>query len=52
MARVFGATDIRYLRDVLKSKHLGRRQGGYVTKLDEAFAGSPARNTAFAATRP
>ncbi len=38
MARVFGATEIKYLRDVFRSKHLGWRQGGYVTKLDEAFA--------------
>jgi len=38
MARVFGSTDIQYLQDVLDSKHLGWRQGGYVTRLDEAFA--------------
>ncbi len=38
MARIFGKQEIDYLRDVLKSKHLGWRQGGYVTKLDEAFA--------------
>ncbi len=38
MARVFGETDVRYLKEVLKSKHLGWRQGGFVTRLDEAFA--------------
>ena len=38
MARVFGSADIRNLREVLKSKHLGWRQGGMVTRLDEAFA--------------
>ncbi len=38
MARVFGETDLRYLKQALRSKHLGWRQGGFVTKLDEAFA--------------
>ncbi|HJN15715.1 MAG TPA: DegT/DnrJ/EryC1/StrS family aminotransferase, partial [Armatimonadota bacterium] len=38
MARVFGSTDVEYLQDVLDSKQLGWRQGGYVTRLDEAFA--------------
>ena len=38
MARVFGKTDRQYLSNVLKSKRLGWQQGGYVTKLDEAFA--------------
>lgn len=38
MARVFGQTDIRNLRAVLKSKVLGWYQDGFVTKLDEAFA--------------
>jgi len=38
MARVFGDTDIRNLKRVLASKQLGWRQGGMVTKLDEAFA--------------
>jgi len=38
MARVFGATDLKYLREVLKSKRLGWRQGGMVTRLDAAFA--------------
>lgn len=38
MARVFGDTDVRYLKQVLKSKHLGWREGGFVTRLDEAFA--------------
>lgn len=38
MARIFGKQELDYIRDVLKSKHLGWRQGGYVTKLDEAFA--------------
>ncbi len=38
MARVFGETDVRYLKRVLKSKHLGWRDGGMVTKLDAAFA--------------
>ncbi len=38
MARVFGRTDRQYLSDVLKGKHLGWCEGGYVTKLDEAFA--------------
>ena len=38
MARVFGAKELHNLREVLKSKHLGWRQGGMVTKLDEAFA--------------
>ena len=39
MARVFGQQELKYLKDVFKSKHLGWRQGGYVTKLDRAFAG-------------
>ena len=38
MARIFGDTDVRYLRQVLRSRHLGWRQGGFVTRLDEAFA--------------
>ena len=38
MARVFGRTDRQNLSEVLKSKSLGWRQGGFVTKLDEAFA--------------
>ena len=38
MARVFGGSDLRNLREVLKSKWLGWRQGGMVTRLDEAFA--------------
>jgi perosamine synthetase len=38
MARVFGDTDVRYLKQVLQSKHLGWRDGGMVTKLDKAFA--------------
>jgi dTDP-4-amino-4,6-dideoxygalactose transaminase len=38
MARIFGTTDMAYLQDVLDSKQLGWRQGGYVTRLDEAFA--------------
>ena len=38
MARVFGRSDLRYLAQVLKSKRLGWRQGGLVTRLDEAFA--------------
>jgi len=38
MARVFGDTDIRNLKQVLKSKQLGWVQGGMVTKLDKAFA--------------
>ena len=38
MARVFGQTDIRNLRAVLKSKVLGWYQDGFVAKLDEAFA--------------
>ena len=37
MARVFGSSDLSHLRDVLRSKQLGWRQGGYVTRLDEAF---------------
>jgi hypothetical protein len=40
MARVFGKTDRQYLSEVLKSKHLGWRTGGFVTRLDEAFAAS------------
>ena len=38
MARVFGKTDRQYLSEVLKSKQLGWRTGGFVTRLDEAFA--------------
>ena len=38
MARVFGATEIKYMRDVFKSKRLSWREGGYVARLDEAFA--------------
>jgi len=38
MARVFDSKEMGYLKSVLKSKHLGWRQGGFVTKLDEAFA--------------
>ena len=38
MARLFGKTDLKYLSDVLQSKRLGWREGGYVAKLDEAFA--------------
>ena len=38
MARVFGDTDIRNLKAVLKSKTLGWAYGGFVTRLDEAFA--------------
>jgi perosamine synthetase len=38
MARVFGDKELKYLSEVLESKHLGWRQGGFVTKLDEAFA--------------
>ena len=38
MARVFGQTDLNNLKEVLKSKSLGWRQGGMVTRLDEAFA--------------
>jgi len=37
MARIFGGKELRNLKEVLKSKHLGWRQGGFVTKLDEAF---------------
>jgi len=38
MARVFGDRELRNLKAVLKSKQLGWRQDGFVTKLDEAFA--------------
>lgn len=38
MARVFGQTDMKYLREVLKSKRLGWRRDGMVARLDEAFA--------------
>ena len=38
MARVFGDTDLRNLKEVLKSGQLGWRWGGMVTALDEAFA--------------
>ena len=38
MARVFGDKELKNLKAVLKSKHLGWRQGGMVTRLDEAFA--------------
>ena len=38
MARVFGQSDLRNVRAVLKSGRLGWQQGGMVTKLDEAFA--------------
>ncbi|MCD6415858.1 MAG: DegT/DnrJ/EryC1/StrS family aminotransferase [Planctomycetes bacterium] len=38
MARIFGDTDIKNLKAVLASKQLGWREGGMVTKLDEAFA--------------
>ena len=38
MARVFGDKEMRNLKQVLKSKQLGWREGGFVTKLDKAFA--------------
>ena len=38
MARVFGDKELKYLKAVLRSKRLGWRQGGFVTRLDEAFA--------------
>ncbi len=38
MPRAFGQPEISNLREVLKSKSLGWRQGGFVTRLDEAFA--------------
>ncbi len=38
MARVFGDTDLANLKQVLKSKHLGWREGGFVTRLDDEFA--------------
>ncbi|HUU20981.1 MAG TPA: DegT/DnrJ/EryC1/StrS family aminotransferase [Phycisphaerae bacterium] len=38
MARIFGDTDIRNLKKVLRSGRLGWQEGGMVTKLDEAFA--------------
>ena len=38
MARVFAEKELKNLKAVLKSKSLGWRQGGFVTKLDEAFA--------------
>ena len=38
MARVFGDTDLRNLKRVLRSGQLGWVQGGMVTRLDEAFA--------------
>jgi len=38
MARVFGKTELQYLSEVFKSKQLGWRFGGFVTRLDDAFA--------------
>jgi len=38
VARVFGDTDLRNLKRVLRSGQLGWVQGGMVTRLDEAFA--------------
>ncbi|MDP6775810.1 MAG: DegT/DnrJ/EryC1/StrS family aminotransferase [Candidatus Latescibacteria bacterium] len=38
MPRAFGQLEISNLREVFKSKQLGWRQGGFVTRLDEAFA--------------
>lgn len=38
MARVFGDKELRNIREVFKSKHLGWHTGGMVTALDEAFA--------------
>jgi perosamine synthetase len=38
VARIFGDTDLRNLKRVLRSKQLGWVQGGMVTRLDEAFA--------------
>jgi perosamine synthetase len=38
MARIFAEKELDNLKAVLDSKHLGWRQGGMVTKLDEEFA--------------
>ncbi len=38
MARVFGDKELSNVKEVFESKQLGWRQGGMVTKLDEAFA--------------
>ena len=38
MARVFAEKELRNLKAVLRSKRLGWHTGGFVTKLDEAFA--------------
>ena len=38
MARIFAQKELDNLKAVLKSKSLGWREGGFVTKLDEAFA--------------
>ena len=38
MARVFAEKEMENLKAVLDSRHLGWREGGFVTKLDEAFA--------------
>jgi perosamine synthetase len=39
MARVFGDKELKNLAAVFRSKRLGWREGGMVTKLDRAFAG-------------
>jgi len=38
MARIFADKELAYLKEVLDGKRLGWRQGGMVTRLDEAFA--------------
>jgi len=38
MARIFGAMELKYIKDVFKSGRLGWNLNGYVGKLDQAFA--------------
>src|ERR671921_1493955 len=55
MARVFGETEMQYFSEVLASRQLGWREGGLVTRFEQAFAqkvGSSyaiARNSAMSA---
>ena len=38
MARVFGETEMQYFGEVLASRQLGWREGGLVTRFEQAFA--------------
>lgn len=55
MARVFGETEMQYFSEVLASRQLGWREGGMVTRFEQAFAAKVgcshaiARNSAMSA---